>query len=355
MKRLLIILLSFTALAAAKVSAKVSVEARIDSIQMLIGQQAHVLVQAVAGKSQAVVMPAFQPQQQLAPGVELVEQGERTEEPIDDNTTRYSQSYTVTSFDAALYYLPPFTVAVDGKEYKTKSLALKVLGIEVDTVHVDKFCGPKGVQDNPFLWSEWAVPFWLGVALMLLLILDFIGYLRLRNGKPIMTAPKVVRRLLPHQKAMKEIEQLKAERMPSSEDQKLYYTRLTDAIRRYIDERFGFNAMEMTSQDIIDRLSGKGDAVMLDELRDLFRTADLVKFAKYSTLINENDRNLMSAVEFIGATKQDKPIEPEKPQVSREEAQKRVRYRSQEVAVAVVAALCVALLGYIVWSVAELI
>lgn len=34
-------------------------------------------------------------------------------------------------------------------------------------------------------------------------------------------------------------------------------------------------------------------------------TADLVKFAKYSTLINENDMNLVNAIEFINQTKQE--------------------------------------------------
>lgn len=42
---------------------------------------------------------------------------------------------------------------------------------------------------------------------------------------------------------------------------------------------------------------------MIDELKELFMTADLVKFAKYSTLINENDANLVNAVEFINTTK----------------------------------------------------
>ena len=42
---------------------------------------------------------------------------------------------------------------------------------------------------------------------------------------------------------------------------------------------------------------------MIDELRELFTTADLVKFAKYSTLINENDANLVNAIEFINTTK----------------------------------------------------
>ena len=35
----------------------------------------------------------------------------------------------------------------------------------------------------------------------------------------------------------------------------------------------------------------------------LFQTADLVKFAKYNTLINENDANLVNAIEFINQTK----------------------------------------------------
>ena len=49
---------------------------------------------------------------------------------------------------------------------------------------------------------------------------------------------------------------------------------------------------------------------MLDELRNLFRTADLVKFAKYSTLLNENDMNLVNAINFIDQTKiEGQPVE----------------------------------------------
>lgn len=93
--------------------------------------------------------------------------------------------------------------------------------------------------------------------------------------------------------------------MSVSEDQKTYYTLLTDVLRKYIKERFGFNAMEMTSSEIISRLRSEGDDKMTSELRELFTTADLVKFAKYSTLINENDANLVNAIEFINTTKQE--------------------------------------------------
>ena len=93
--------------------------------------------------------------------------------------------------------------------------------------------------------------------------------------------------------------------MTSSEDQKAYYTLLTDTLRQYIQERFGFNAREMTSTQILYHLQQNGDQKMIDELRELFQTADLVKFAKYSTLLNENDLNLVNAVNFIDQTKQE--------------------------------------------------
>ena len=78
---------------------------------------------------------------------------------------------------------------------------------------------------------------------------------------------------------------------------------LTDTLRQYIKERFGFNSLEMTTDQIIEHLQAAGDRKMIDELRQLFQTADLVKFAKYSTQLNENDMNLVKAVNFIDETK----------------------------------------------------
>ena len=140
----------------------------------------------------------------------------------------------------------------------------------------------------------------------------FYLFVRLRENKPIITKLRIVRHVPAHQRALSAIEKIKAERMQQSEDQKAYYTQLTDTLRKYIQERFGFNAMEMTSSEIIGRLQENGDKKMLDELRELFTTADLVKFAKYSTLINENDLNLVNAVNFIDETKQDEQETVEK-------------------------------------------
>ena len=338
-------------------SAQVSVEASIDNIEMLVGQQAHVTLKAVSKENSKVEFPTFQPSQYVTPGVEVLNCQPQEVKEADNGFVEKSMVYTLTSFDDTLYYIPPLTVKVDGKPYKTKSLALKVLTIEVDTTHVDQFFPPKGVQENPFLWSDWSSIFWFSVLLLILSALTYYLYVRLRDNKPIITHIRIVKRLLPHQKAMKEIEQIKADKMVTSENPKEYYTKLTDTLRKYIEERYGFNAMEMTSSEIIEKLMATQDQKSLDELRHLFTTADLVKFAKYSTLINENDINLVNAIDFINQTKLDNvPTEETvKPQLSEEDQRSVKTRRLLKIFITALLVVSVVLLVYVVYSTYQLI
>jgi type VI protein secretion system component VasF len=116
-----------------------------------------------------------------------------------------------------------------------------------------------------------------------------------------------------------------------------------------MEERFGFNAMEMTSGEIIARLQEVEDKKMIDELRDLFTTADLVKFAKYKSLINENDANLVNAIEFINTTKQENQPTTERIEPQLTEKDKRsMRSRTVlKIAVSVLIIAMVVLLGYV--------
>lgn len=337
--------------------AQTAVEASIDSIEMLIGKQVHVTVKATMKEGATAEFPVFKPTQQLTPGVEVLNSTELGAKGLDDGYVERSVVYTLTSFDDTLYYLPPFKVKIDGKAYESKSLALKVIGIEVDTAHVEKFFGPKDVQDNPFQWSDWSRPFWLSLLMLILLTVGCYLYLRLRSGKPVIAAIRMVKKLLPHQKAMKEIEQIKADKMVTSENQKEYYTKLTETLRKYIEERYGFNAMEMTSSEIIERLMKDSDQTSLDELRQLFTTADLVKFAKYSTLINENDANLVSAIDFINHTKlENMPTEePVKPQLTEEQLRTQQKRTTLKWSIAAIAVVSTVLFVYVVYLLYQLL
>ena len=303
-------------------------------------------------------MPDIKKGQELIPDVEVVEVGKPDTAFLNEGKRlTVSQAYTITAWDSAFYYLPPMQVKVDGKQYDSKSLALKVYTVDVDTLHLDQFFPPNGIMELPFLWEEWEMVVFGGLLLIIMLVCIGVLYHHVKHGKPIVRFIRRKKKLPPHQVAMDEIERIKSERKWAEEDSKEYYTLLTDTLRNYIRDRYGFNAMEMTSAEIIDRLVAENNEEALDELREIFRTADLVKFAKWSTLINENDANLVAAVEYVNQTKieVDPNAKPE-PEVIRETDEKLMtQVKVMRVAIAVLSILSLILLGYIIWRSTDLL
>jgi hypothetical protein len=115
--------------------------------------------------------------------------------------------------------------------------------------------------------------------------------------------------------------------------------------------------MEMTSSEIIERLTASQDQQALDELRQLFTTADLVKFAKYSTMINENDANLVSAIDFINQTKlENVPTEETvKPQLTEEQVRSQKTRSVLKWIITAIAVVSVGILIYVVYATYQLL
>lgn len=338
---------------ATAVGAQVVVEQTVDSVGILIGQQAHLRLGVTMPKQAKLQWPALKEKQYVVPGLEVVSVADGDTVPADNGQVKVERVYTLTSFDENLYAIPALPVRVDGRTYKGGTAALKVITMDVDTLHPNQFFPPKDVQDNPFQWAEWSPWFWLSILVMLLALTGYYLLIRLRENKPVITIVKVVKHVPAHRRALDAIDKIKAEHMQTSEDQKNYYTRLTDTLRQYIRERFGFNAMEMTSSEIIAHLRTAGDRKMLDELTGLFTTADLVKFAKYSTLINENDRNLVNAVNFIDGTKlEGQPVEERiVPKLSENDRKKQQNRLTIKGLLWTVGAIIVVLIAYIIYNV----
>lgn len=290
----------------------VTVDAKIDSMEILIGQQARLSLEVSMDADKHAVFPAYQ--DTLIRGIEILDTAKPDSQLLNDGKRLLiTQKYTITSFDSALYYIPPIEVMVDNQPYQSKALALKVYTVPVDTTNVDMFFGPKDIMDTPFVWSDWYL---LIVCILLVIpIILVIIYLakRLKDNKPIIRKVKVEPKLPAHQAAMNKIEQIKAEKIWQKGESKEYYTELTDVIRTYIMERFNFNALEMTSSEITEHLLQVNDENEIETLKELFVTADLVKFAKHQPLMNENDANLLLAINFINDTKQEVKEEDKQP------------------------------------------
>lgn len=303
MKKSYILILLFFLLTVNKVFAQsVTVEAKIDSLQILIGEQAKIELQVALDANQRVVFPVYT--DTIVRGVEVLDVSKPDTQFLNNRQRLLiSQEYTITSFDSALYYLPPMVVDVDNKKYTSNALALKVYSIPVDTLNPEVFFGQKEVMKPEFVWEDWYGLIACSLILIPLLILLVYLIMRIKDNKPIIRKVKVEPKLPPHQAALQQIERIKTEKVWQKGDSKEYYTQLTDTIRTYIRDRFGFNALEMTSSEIIERLLEDNDKNALKDLKELFQTADLVKFAKHNPLMNENDANLVNAIEFVDETK----------------------------------------------------
>ena len=306
--------------------AQVTVDAKIDSTRIFIGQQVGITVEVSADAGKNVEFAHYDSLQQMIPGVEVLKMSEPDTQMLNEGKRMVlTQRYLVTSFDSALYYIPPMAVKVDGKEYQAKNnLALKVLTVNIDTMKVDSIYGFKPEMKPAFSWDDWKPVIWLIVALLLLTAVLVYVAIRLITNKPIIHRIKLRQHIAPHKVAMQKIAQIKEDKLVQSEDSKEYYTQLTDTLREYISDRFKFSAMEMTSNEIIEHLQAENDEEALRELRELFQTADLVKFAKYTTLINENDRNLVTAVEYINQTKIEEEVKPQPTEIVVEEKRSKI-------------------------------
>ena len=302
MKRYIFLITLLVALTGRALAQSVTVDATIDSLQILIGEQAKIKLQVSLDANKRAIFPVYT--DTLIRGVEIIDVAKPDTQLLNDGRrSLITQEYTVTSFDSALYYLPPMKVIVDNKPYLSKALALKVYSMPVDTLHPDQFFGPKTVMQAPFAWEDWYVVIACVLLFVPLLLLLIYLVKRIRDNKPIIRKVKVEPKLPPHQLAIQEIERIKNEKVWQKGLSKEYYTELTDALRTYIKDRFGFNALEMTSSEIIDKLLEMKDKEAIKDLRELFQTADLVKFAKHNPMMNENDANLINAIDFINETK----------------------------------------------------
>ena len=345
-------------LSACALSAQVNVTARLDSVGFFVGQQDGIELQVVMDAGRHLQLPRIRKGDMLVPNVEVVDVLKADTQRINDGKRlEIRQKYIITAWDSALYRIPPFRVLVDRKPYETKSLAIKVLTLDIDTTQTDKLCPPRPVQTVPFCWDDWKgiVYSWL-VALVLIAVTVYVWH-RTRNGKPVFSFIRIKKKLPPHQVALTEIENIKSEKPWTDNDSKEYYTRLTDVLREYIQDRYGFSAMELTSNEIIQNLIERGDGQSLDELRSIFATADLVKFARFQPYLGENDNNLMAALRYVNDTKlEEEAYKEAEPEVIRQTDHARLRQVIvSQTMITVTVIICLCILGWIIYRLYDLL
>ena len=137
--RKIIFLITLLGLLTGRMAAQsVTVDAKIDSLQILIGEQTKITLEVSTDADKRAIFPVYT--DTIVKGVEIIDIAKPDTQYLNDRKRLLiKQEYTITSFDSALYYLPPMQVLVDNKPYLSKALALKVYSVPLDTL---RFYGP---------------------------------------------------------------------------------------------------------------------------------------------------------------------------------------------------------------------
>lgn len=305
MRKLLFLILSTLSVlwVGAQNPPKVTVSVSQDTI--MIGDQITMEVQIHKDLAQEVRVPEFK-------DGKLTEKLEVIGTPLLDTLSQEGRSikmrlrYTITSFDAGDYQMAgfPIVVGVDPK-FDTilaqSEAILHVKTFEIDTTK-QQIYDIKRPLDAPVTWAEIEPYFWwgmLGLVVLVAIIWGVIWYVRRRKAL-IEARPKDPVHVI----ALKELEKLHNRKLWQAGKNKEYFSDLTDIVRKYIEERFGVDAMEMTSAEIINAAKGLNSEKLIDTLNNLFTLADFVKFAKLTPDGTECETAYFDAYYYVEQTKE---------------------------------------------------
>ncbi len=216
-----------------------------------------------------------------------------------------SAAVVIAPFEEGKYSLPdiPVILARDGKNdtlvFKGPEMEVKTMPVDTATFEIHDI---KGQIRYPVTFAE-VLPWLLGgLAAAGLVALAVWLIIRARKRRQEEGRPKDPAYIV----ALRELDKYRSDKYWAPEKQKAFYSGITDALKFYIDDRWGVDAPEMTTAELFAALKGE-DGIspeMYLSLKELFETADFVKFAKHIVSDADNAKALPLAVSFVTTTYQ---------------------------------------------------
>ncbi|MBK8562395.1 MAG: hypothetical protein IPN76_03375 [Saprospiraceae bacterium] len=289
-----------------KSAAQVSGKATVDSTRMLIGDQMRLRIEVSADKG--VQLLPFDRNAIAADSVfEVLDESRWDTLGTAGDRLRLQKNLLFIAWDSGMHRLPALPIAYKLGErvdtFFTKDIPMQIDLPQVDTTLADI----KPILEEPLKIQDFI---WYIVGLLALVaVIVLMLYLRKRKkmAPPPPSAP--VLQLLPHELALQQLEQLKQQQMWQEGNVKGYHSALTYIVREYLEGRYGIQALEQTTDEMLAQLrSGEFDMSLSQRLGEVLQTADLVKFAKAQPTPEFHERAMDVARSFILETKPAAPV-----------------------------------------------
>lgn len=280
------------------------VSVKLDSARVMMGKTVKFHINII--QDQGTVGLLINNNDSTLGGIDIVAKEKIQKKNVENNREEIVQTLTLQPFEPGEFELPPILYVVGSDTLKSNQEVIMVDSIKVDPNGNIKDYKPVAKAPLKILdyipnfiadyWWAWLA----GIALIALGIFSYLKWFR----KGINPLKPVKKRLPPYEEAMLALSNLKSRNLWQNGQEKEYFTQLTDILRVYIERRFGINAVEMTSSEIMERIKENKDAHLVKEqLNEVLEIADFVKFANMRTIANDNEVAFQRALNFVEQTK----------------------------------------------------
>lgn len=179
--------------------------------------------------------------------------------------------------------------------------------LTVNTVPVDTSAAIKDIKEIyevPYRWQDWLRDNWpwlAGTAAVAAAIIGVIIWLRRRKPKTRVEPVLPVKPL--HVRVLEALDEVERRKLWQQGQVKEHHSAVTDILRGYIEERYQVPALESTTDDLLGILrTSSMTTSQREQLANLLRMADMVKFAKWTPLPAENEHVLAGAIKLVHQT-----------------------------------------------------
>ena len=290
--------------------------------KLLIGEpvQVSLLFQYSADINQSKIgFPVISDSTVLGEAVEIWDirppQQRSSEDNIGDVQMYFEQDFTITSFDSGMVEIGPLSALVGDDSIQSNVVSILFLPVAIDTT-LD-FKDIKALVEDPLTrWERFKMWFgsnWPWVTAIIVAVLATIIIIRIRKRKQekVVYVPQIPLPIT----LLEQLESIEQEELWQNNKNKLYYSKLTDIIWKYIEYRYRVATFEKTSKEILSKLKLK--AISKDHhilISKLFSLADMVKFAKTLPSPQENEEAIIIVRKTIQETRNDLKKTPKKEQ-----------------------------------------
>ena len=292
-----------------------SVNATIESDSILIGKELSYIIDINSEKAENIIFPdstSFVP-------FELI-----SETKVDtikkESGFLFSKKYGITSFDEGDFIIPKIKIQIGDKMFSTESKKITVNLVEVDTTKQGLYdIKPSFDKFSSFEILKLSIENNYPVILFVIFLILTSLYFRLQifrffnpllNIKPSLRPIELLRKRL-----------VDLEKIDIDSDIKLFYSELTFSLRSFFEKEVYDRALESTTSELILKLNNLSEinffSITKDSIKrieDIFKRADLVKFAKFLPEKNviQNDLKIINEEVIILSDLLPDPTEEEK-------------------------------------------